>query len=74
MPVLYRPRHGFACNAVAFFFIIIIITTNSTVFFYVLSNELKHATVILYICTSALFKLVVPLCKHPATATSAVGD
>lgn len=55
MPVLYRPRHGFACNAVAFFFIIIIIiTTNSTVFFYVLSNELKHATVILYICTSAL--------------------
>lgn len=39
-----------------------------------MSNELKHATVILYICTSALFKHVVPLYKHPAIASYAVSD
>lgn len=73
MPVMYRPRHGFfACNANRIFSFYII--TNSTSIFLCLSNGLKHATVILYICTSALFKLVVPLCKHPAIATSAVGD
>lgn len=78
MPVLYiDPVMGLLAMQLHFLFVCLFyIITNSMVFFYMSKQRTYtcHCHFFLYICASALLKLVVPLSKRPATATPAVGD